>query len=316
MKPKQSKAKAQTPKASMTIPTFKKANYEFDFEPSVKRPNAWFMPDLYTPISWDKWNGIYWMYFLSWDRYATNTINRFRCWSLDGLAWSQLNVEKTVGTQYVPVIQLEKDRWILSYHSNLPPLARYQRFFRESVDGVTFTDYVANPHPFTCGEDLSFFIEDNGLLVSYIRPEAPDYHKRRIGRMTSSDGGRSWTPIDVIFEVSETEYNNVNDPLYKCELYSMVVCKKDGLYWGAVNVLKTTPNGAKDTLDIRLATSTNGINWNWQNDKQPIINDVKVQAGCLSVVEGKLTILRLFSDTYHNVPNPPHNFQTDIWQES
>lgn len=111
--------------------------------------------------------------------------------------------------------------------------------------------------------------------VGYFRPDwtGETYPGRTVGRSTSPDGIH-WSKLETILVPDDA------DPV-GTEFYQFYVCRYENQYVGFMNVLhldrgcrdlsQQVPKGHEQTMDIQLLTSRDGIRWERQNHRAPIL---------------------------------------------
>lgn len=111
--------------------------------------------------------------------------------------------------------------------------------------------------------------------VGYFRPDwtGETYPGRTVGRSTSPDGIR-WSKLETILVPDDA------DPV-GTEFYVFYVSPYEGQYIGIMNVLhldrgcrdlsQPVPAGKEQTMDVQLFSSRDGIRWDRQNNREPVI---------------------------------------------
>ncbi|MDP6065339.1 MAG: hypothetical protein QGI49_11220 [SAR202 cluster bacterium] len=139
-----------------------------------------------------------------------------------------------------------------------------------SPDGIRWTKYEGNPvikkssdaHVLYGWDDL------HGKYVSYCRPSVHEGNKTRLIGRSESDDFINWTDIEAVL-IPDSE-----DP-DGTEFYSMPVFKYEGHYLGQLFAYHTPPEEPQirfaGTIDVQLASSRDGINWDRAGNRKPFI---------------------------------------------
>ena len=139
-----------------------------------------------------------------------------------------------------------------------------------SSDGVRWHKYSENP-VITRASDSHMLLGWDDLHNSYVAYCRPSVHEgdrtRRIGRCVS-DNFVDWTdPEDVL---APDKYDPPG-----LEFYAMPVFKYEDLYIGQLYAYHTPPEEPQirfaGTVDVQLASSRDGINWDRAGDRKPFI---------------------------------------------
>jgi hypothetical protein len=139
-----------------------------------------------------------------------------------------------------------------------------------SPDGIRWTKYEGNPvikrssdaHVLYGWDDL------HGKYVSYCRPSVHEGNKTRLIGRSESDDFINWTDIEAVL-IPDSE-----DP-DGTEFYGMPVFKYEGHYLGQLFAYHTPPEEPQirfaGTIDVQLASSRDGINWDRAGNRKPFI---------------------------------------------
>ena len=161
-----------------------------------------------------------------------------------------------------------------------------------SPDGLRWTKYHGNPVVTRSSDSHTLLGWDDlhGKYVSFARPSVHEGNKtRRIGRSTSDDF-TTWTvPEDVLVPDDD-------DPP-GLEFYGMPVFKYHDLYIGQVLAYHTPPEEPQirfmGTIDVQLAVSRDGIDWQRAGDRKPFIPNGppgSLDAGEIYMARGPVTV--------------------------
>jgi hypothetical protein len=139
-----------------------------------------------------------------------------------------------------------------------------------SPDGLDWTKHPDNP-VITKSSDVHMLLGWDDLhdcYVTYARPTTQEGNTtRRIGRSVSNDF-INWTDPEDILVPDE------HDPP-AMEFYGMPVFKYEAHYVGLLWAYHTRPEEPKQrtfgTIDVQLASSRDGINWDRAGDRKPFI---------------------------------------------
>jgi len=139
-----------------------------------------------------------------------------------------------------------------------------------SPDGIRWTKYEGNPVIERASDSHMLYGWDDlhGKYVSYCRPSVHEGNKtRQIGR-SESDDFINWTDIEAVLTPDS------EDPA-GTEFYGMPVFKYEGHYLGQLFAYHTPPEEPQirfaGTVDVQLASSRDGINWDRAGDRKPFI---------------------------------------------
>ena len=139
-----------------------------------------------------------------------------------------------------------------------------------SPDGINWTKYEGNPvkkEP-TDLHNLLGWDERCGKYVAYIRPDVSRTgNVRTVGRSVSDDFF-DWTVPEIVLEPDEKDPPGT-------EFYWCPVFKYQGVYFGMPSLYHTYLEEPKirmgAPLDVQLATSRDGINWDRTEERKPFI---------------------------------------------
>lgn len=271
-------------------------NVGFDFE---LKPNEFV---LYMPggLLYDEKNGVYWLYFVLISPGVPNRY--FRVWSYD-LNFSGINMEKT-NCKYAGIGLMANGSYLNAWY--VVENGAFMRRMAASPDGVTFTEFNPIPAVMEVGEDNSFWLDkETGRFWQFERNLRPSKEKRRQAVRYSDDNGLSWSDKSICLEIPESERTKPHGVFQYCVVYSMSVCKHNGIFYSAVNVF----NEATDIVSIRMAKSLDLYNWEWMNggnDVIPLGNKKQMFGSVCNYIEPgvndvppKLIILVQSSDKLH-----------------
>jgi len=142
-----------------------------------------------------------------------------------------------------------------------------------SPDGERWRLYDGNPVIDRASDTHSLLGWDEtiGAYVAYPRPwmssDEGDRHIRVIGRSISEDF-TTWTEPEVVLEPDDQDPPSL-------EFYAMPVFKQEGLFIGlpwVYHAYPEEPQGRQGaTIDVQLAYSRDGIEWNRAADRAPFI---------------------------------------------
>jgi len=139
-----------------------------------------------------------------------------------------------------------------------------------SPDGIHWTKYAGNPvrkDP-TDLHNLLGWDDRYGKYVAYIRPDLSRTDNiRTVGRSVSEDF-INWTESEIVLQPDSQDPPGT-------EFYWCPVFKYQGVYFGLPSVYHTYLEEPKirmgAPLDVQLATSRNGINWQRTEERNPFI---------------------------------------------
>ncbi len=150
--------------------------------------------------------------------------------------------------------------------------------------------------------------------VGYFRPDWTSDMRpgRTIGRSTSPDAVR-WSKLEKILVPDDA------DPL-GTEFYQLRAYPYEGQYVGFLNVLhldrelrdldqEEPPTGKEQTMDVQLVTSRDGISWDRQNNREPVIpvgvdgtwDDRSVSAKGMVTTNDKIWVFYSASNCAHHL---------------
>ena len=161
-----------------------------------------------------------------------------------------------------------------------------------SPDGIRWTKYHGNP-VITRSSDSHTLLGWDDLHDKYVSFARPSVHEgnmtRRIGRSTSDDFTNWTVPEDVLVPDDD-------DPP-GLEFYGMPVFKYHDLYIGQLLAYHTPPEEPQirfmGTIDVQLAVSRDGIDWQRAGDRQPFIPNGppgSIDAGEIYMARGPVVV--------------------------
>lgn len=180
-------------------------------------------------------------------------------------------------------------------------------------NAYTFTDL--NIPLFKAGEDRSM-VQVGDSIYCYIRPNQRPFglsNPRKIGLMKCSIYNFGyWTEIQDVLVPNQLDVNQ--------QLYSMIVNRVDGEFWGLLNVMTMGENGMEGDYAVppyvgdafkvqcQLAHSYDGINWTRCNNQQKFLQSDKGQVYGMSLIQvgSRVMIHSIESDRLHTSYDNAH----------